>query len=126
MKREGIVNAWDDPNFKAAVEATGRRQLIMGGVTTDVCLIYPTISAVADGYQVQAVLDISGSPFALSEETARKRMELAGVQFTATNTIIAELAQDWSTPHGQKLIELLFTDILPTVDRVDLRQPVAA
>lgn len=118
VKREGIVNAWDDPNFKAEVKKTKRKQLIMGGVTTDVCLIYPTISAVEDGYQVQAVLDISGSPFALSEETSRKRMERAGVQFIATNTIIAELAQDWSTPHGRQLIQLLFTDILPEVKPV--------
>lgn len=118
VKREGIVNAWEDPNFRKAIEATGRKQLIMGGVTTDVCLIYPTISAVEAGYQVQAVLDISGSPFALSEETARKRMELAGVQFTATNTIIAELARDWAEPNGQKLIQLLFTDFLPEVKRV--------
>ena len=119
VRREGIVNAWDDPNFKAAIEKTGRKQLIMGGVTTDVCLIYPTISAVEAGYEVQAVLDISGSPFALSEETARKRMELAGVQFTATNTVIAELAQDWASPHGSELIQLLFTDVLPTVHPVD-------
>ena len=118
VRREGIVNAWADPNFKAAIEKTGRKQLIMGGVTTDVCLIYPTISAVEDGYEVQAVLDISGSPFALSEETARKRMELAGVQFTATNTIIAELAQDWASPHGSELIQLLFTDVLPAVEMV--------
>ena len=118
VRREGIVNAWEDPNFKAAIEKTGRKQLIMGGVTTDVCLIYPTISAVEAGYEVQAVLDISGSPFALSEETARKRMELAGVAFTATNTVIAELAQDWASPHGIQLIQLLFTDVLPAVQMV--------
>ena len=118
VKRAGIVNAWDDPNFVAAIKKTGRKQLIMGGVTTDVCLIYPTISAVEAGFAVQAVLDISGSPFALSEETARKRMELAGVAFTATNTVIAELAQDWSSPHGSDLIRLLFTDILPEVKQV--------
>jgi nicotinamidase-related amidase len=115
VKRGGIVNAWKDPAFRGAIEATGRRQLIMGGVTTDVCLIYPTISAVEAGYDVQAVLDVSGSPFELSEETARKRMEQAGVKFTATNTIIAELAQDWSTPHGYELIQLLLTDVLPAV-----------
>ena len=126
VKRAGIVNAWDDPNFVAAIEKTGRKQLIMGGITTDVCLIYPTISAVEAGYQVQAVLDISGSPFALSEETARKRMELAGVQFTATNTIIAELAQDWSTPHGEQLIRLLFTEVLPQVKPVDPALAAAA
>jgi nicotinamidase-related amidase len=57
VKRAGIVNAWNDPLFKKAVEATGRRNLIMAGVTTDVCLVYPSISAYREGYQVQAVMD---------------------------------------------------------------------
>jgi nicotinamidase-related amidase len=126
VRRAGIVNTWDDPNFRAAIEATGRRQLIMGGVTTDVCLIYPTISAVEAGYAVQAVLDVSGSPFAPSEETARKRMERASAQFTATNTIIAELAQDWSSPNGRELIQLLFTDVLPEVRLVQEGQAALA
>lgn len=115
VKRAGIVNAWDDPNFKAAIKATQRRQLIMGGITTDVCLIFPALSAVADGFEVQAVLDISGSPYETSEAAARKRMELAGVQFTATNTIIAELAQDWSTAEGGQLIQILFQDVIPPI-----------
>jgi len=115
VKRAGIVNAWDDPNFVSAIQATKRRQLIMGGITTDVCLIFPTISAVAEGFEVQAVLDISGSPYELSETTARKRMELAGVQFTATNTIIAELAQSWASPEGGQLIQVLFQDVLPPI-----------
>ena len=118
IQRAGIVNAWNDPNFKAAVVATGRNNLIMGGVTTDVCLVYPSISAVEEGYRVQAVLDISGSPFELSEFTSRSRMMENGVVLTATNTVIAELAQDWSTPHGEELIRLLFTDVLPTIGPV--------
>jgi len=109
VRRAGVVNAWDDPNFKAAVMAT------KGGITTDVCLIFPALSAVTEGFEVQAVLDISGSPYELSEAAARKRMELAGVQFTATNTIIAELAQDWSTTEGGQLIQLLFQDVLPPI-----------
>lgn len=115
VKRQGIVNAWQDPAFRRAIEATGRKQLAIGGVTTDVCLIFPAIEAARAGYQVQAVLDISGSPFPLSEETARKRMELAGIQFTATNTLISEWTQDWSTPEGQQLIQLMFTEILPPI-----------
>lgn len=115
VKRAGIVNAWDDPAFKAAILATERRQLIMGGITTDVCLIFPALSAVAEGFEVQAVLDISGSPYELSEGTARQRMDRAGVQFTATNTIIAELAQNWSTPEGGQLIQVLFQDVLPPI-----------
>ena len=116
VKREGIVNAWTDPNFKSAVEATGRKNLIMAGVTTDVCLVFPAIDAVGAGYKVQAVMDASGSPFELSEDMSRRRMQDAGVVLTATNTMIAELAQDWSSPDGQQLIQVLFTDVLPPIN----------
>jgi nicotinamidase-related amidase len=115
IKRAGIFNAWTDSNFKAAVEATGRRHLIMAGVTTDVCLVFPAIDAVQDGYAVQAVMDASGSPFDLSEEMSRRRMEKAGVVLTATNTMIAELAQDWSSSAGSQLIQILFHDVLPGI-----------
>jgi hypothetical protein len=64
---------------------------------------------------VQAVMDASGSPYELSEDMSRRRMQDAGVVLTATNTIIAELAQNWSTPQGQQLIQLLFTEVLPPI-----------
>ena len=115
VQRAGIVNAWTDKNFKAAVEATGRKNLIMAGVTTDVCLVFPSISAVSDGYQVQAVMDASGSPYEISEEMSRRRMEKAGVVLTATNTMMAELAQDWSSKKGSELISVLFQDVLPSI-----------
>jgi nicotinamidase-related amidase len=115
VRRAGIVNAWADAHFRRAVEATGRRNLVMAGVTTDVCLVFPSIHAVEDGYRVQAVMDASGSPFELSEALSRRRMEAGGVVLTATNTVIAELAQDWSTPAGTQLIQLLFADVLPRV-----------
>jgi nicotinamidase-related amidase len=114
-KRVKRVNAWADANFKAAVEATGRKNLIMAGVTTDVCLVFPAIDAVTEGYNVQAVMDASGSPYELSEDMARRRMQDAGVVLTATNTMIAELAQNWGTQKGQLLIQLLFTEVLPPI-----------
>ena len=115
IRRAGIVNAWNDPNFKKAVEATGRRNLIMAGVTTDVCLVYPATSACREGYQVQAVMDASGSPYELSEDMARRRMEREGVVLTATNTLMAELAQDWSRPEGGQLLGILFQEVLPPI-----------
>jgi nicotinamidase-related amidase len=115
IKRPGVVNAWAYPDFRNAVLATGRRHLIMAGVTTDVCLIFPAIDAALEGFGVQAVMDASGSPSALSEEFSRQRMHDAGVVLTATNTLIAEVAQDWSTPTGQQLITLLFTDVFPAL-----------
>lgn len=117
VKRAGVVNAWADPAFREAVLATGRRNLIMAGVTTDVCLVFPAIDAVCEGFNVQAVMDASGSPFELSEEMSRQRMRAAGVVLTATNTLIAELAQNWSTPEGQQLIQVLLQDILPPLAR---------
>ena len=115
VKRAGIVNAWNDPNFVAAVKKTGRKNLIMAGVTTDVCLVFPAISAVREGFNVQAVMDASGSPFDLSEEMSRRRMENEGVVLTATNTLMAELAQDWSRPEGGQLLGILFNEVLPKI-----------
>lgn len=116
IKRPGVVNAWAYPAFRDAVLATGKPNLIMAGVTTDVCLIFPAIDAANEGFGVQAVMDASGSPSEMSEEFSRQRMRDASVVLTATNTLIAELAQDWSTPHGQQLIGLLFSDVFPALD----------
>ncbi|VTS04378.1 isochorismatase family protein [Tuwongella immobilis] len=115
IQRAGIVNAWNDDQFRHAVEATGRRNLIMAGVTTDVCLVFPAIRAVREGYAVQAVMDASGSPFELSEQFAQNRMENEGVILTATNTLLAELAQDWSRPEGGALLQILFGELLPPI-----------
>lgn len=115
IKRPGVVNAWAYPDFRDAVLATGRKNLIMAGVTTDVCLIFPAIDAALEGFTVQAVMDASGSPSDLSEEFSRQRMHDAGVALTATNTLMAEIAQDWSTPDGQQLIGLLFSDVFPAL-----------
>jgi len=114
VKRTGIVNAWADPNFSAAVRATGRKKLIMAAVTTDICLIFPAISAVQEGFKVLAVLDASGSSFDVQEDLARRRMATAGVMLTTTNTAIAELVQDWSTPQGSQLIQLLMASVPKT------------
>ena len=115
VKRRGMVNAWADPAFRDAVLAVGKRNLVMAGITTDVCLVFPAIDAVSEGFNVQAVMDASGSPFDLSEALAQQRMHDHGVVLTAPNTVIAELAQDWSTPQGQQLIQLLFSDVLPAI-----------
>jgi hypothetical protein len=72
----------------------------------------PFTSTVGDG---QAVMDASGSPFDISEEMSRRRMENEGVVLTATNTLMAELAQDWSRPEGGQLLGILFNEVLPKI-----------
>jgi nicotinamidase-related amidase len=107
IKRVGIVNAWTDPNFVKAIEKTGRRQLIMAAVTTDICLVFPAISAVEAGYEVLAVMDACGTDTEIGEEMARRRMERAGVWLTSTNTMVAELVQNWNTPQGIPLVQAM-------------------
>ena len=110
--RGGIVNCWEDPDYRAAVKATDRRQLIMAGITTDVCLAPPAISAAAEGYDVQAVVDASGSPTVMGDDIAFRQMESGNVRLTTTNALISELARDWGTPGGGALIQILAEDKL--------------
>ncbi|WP_433949891.1 isochorismatase family protein [Brevundimonas bullata] len=107
IKRLGIVNAMDDENFAAAVKATGRNKLILAGVTNDVCTVYPALTLVGQGYDVQVVADAGGSPTKMADDIALRRMEKAGVTLTSTNQLIAELAGSWSTPEGGQLVQAL-------------------
>lgn len=107
IKRFGIVNAMDDENFAAAVKATGRKKLVIAGVTNDVCTVYPALSLVRDGFEVQVVADAGGSPTQMADDIALRRMERGGVTLTSTNQLIAELAGSWATPEGGELIQVL-------------------
>ncbi|ROS03026.1 nicotinamidase-related amidase [Raoultella ornithinolytica] len=105
VKRLGIVNAMEDENFAAAVKATGRRKLIIAGVTNDVCTVYPTLSLVSEGYEVQVVADAGASPTKFADDMALRRMEKSGATLTSTNQVIAELAGNWSTPEGTAIVQ---------------------
>ncbi|MBD2777787.1 isochorismatase family protein [Iningainema tapete] len=91
-----IINAWNDPNFVTAVEQTNRPKLIMAGVTTDVCLAFPAISAVGAGYDVYAVIDASGTWNQTTQNAAIARMSQAGVKCVNTIAVAAELQKDWT------------------------------
>ncbi len=112
VKRPGVVNCWDDDRFAHACIDTGRKQLIMAGVTTDVCLAPPAICAVEEGFEVYGVVDASGSPSALTDEMAFRRMERAGVELTTTSAMIADLAVNWASDDGVKLMQILGEEIL--------------
>lgn len=107
IKRMGIVNAMDDENFAATVNATGRKKLIIAGVTNDVCTVYPALSLVAAGFDVQVVADAGASPTKMADDIALRRMDKNGITLTTTNQLIAELAGSWATPQGEKLVQVL-------------------
>ena len=93
--RPGPIDAFDDPEFVQAVELTGRKKLIMAGVTTDVCLYFPVLSALARGYEVWAVYDASGCWDTMSELTSCLRMSQAGAIVVNWAVVCAMLQADW-------------------------------
>jgi len=107
IQRQGVVNAWDDENFANACRNTGKKNFVMAGVTTDVCMVAPAISAVEEGFNVQVVCDACGSTNQIAEEMSWRRMERAGVGLTSTNAIVAELVQNWASPAGAIAFPLL-------------------
>ncbi len=115
IQRAGIVDAMDDPAFAAAVKSTGRKKLILAGVTTEVCVLYPAITAINTGYEVHVVMDACGSIDQMNFDMSFRRMESAGVYLCTTLQVIAELAKDWVSEDGAKLNQLLFTDIFSKI-----------
>jgi len=111
IRRAGIVNAMDDENFANAVRATGRKKLIIAGVTNDVCTVYPTLSLIEEGYEVQVVADAGGSPSKMADEIALRRMERAGATITSANQMIAELAGSWTTPEGSRWVQVMMAGL---------------
>lgn len=107
IRRQGEINAWDDPRFKEAVEATGRKKLIIAGISTDVCLLFPVLSAISEGYDVYAVFDSSGTWSDIAQQTTMMRLSQAGCKTTNWVSVAAELQKDWRNPTGQGLGEIL-------------------
>lgn len=107
IKRQGEINAWDDPNFVKAVETTGRKKLIISGILTDVCVAFPTLSAIEAGYDVVAAIDGSGTLNQTVREAAISRMVNAGAQIMTWFPIMAELQGDWKKSTAPDMVRLL-------------------
>ncbi len=103
IERAGEINAWKSPEFKKAITATGRKKIIMAGIVTDVCLLFPAISAVAEGYDVYAVVDASGTWNKSVADAAIHRMTQAGVKVTTWASVLAEVMDDWRSEKGMEL-----------------------
>jgi nicotinamidase-related amidase len=104
--RKGEVNAWDNEDFVKAVRATGRKTLIMAGVWTSVCVMFPALDAKAAGYKVYAVIDASGDPSELASRTTLARFIQAGVVPTSTNAVLSETHRTWNRPEAAELAKL--------------------
>jgi nicotinamidase-related amidase len=106
VARKGEVNAWDNPDFVAAVEATGRKTLIIAGVWTSVCVMFPALDAKLAGYEVYAVIDASGDPSEMASRVSVARFAQAGVIPTSTNAVLSEMHRTWNRPEAADLAQL--------------------
>ena len=79
------VNAWEDADFRAAVEATGRKKVVIAALWTEVCLAFPTLDMLREGYEVYPVVDAVGGISPVSHESALRRIEAAGAQPTTAS-----------------------------------------
>lgn len=100
-RRTGIINCYEDPTFRAALEKivkeTGRTHLIISGVTIGTCVTFPTLSMLQDGYKVYPVVDASGAWNRYEAETAMARMTKAGAELVTVFPLACELQADWKS-----------------------------
>ena len=89
------INAWEDKEFLDAVEATGRKKLIMCALWTEACLIFPSLDAMKEGYEVYPVVDAVGGTSLEAHQTALQRIALAGGKLVSWVQLLTELQRDW-------------------------------
>ena len=90
------INAWEDIEFLAAVKATKRKKLIIAALWTEACLLFPTLDALKEGYEVYPVVDAVGGTSVVAHDAALRRMENAGAQPTSVMSLICEIQRDWA------------------------------
>ena len=90
------MNSWDDPNFVTAVKATGRKKIVLAGLWTEVCVAFPSIQAIADGYEVYVVEDLCGDLDIRIHDAAMRRVEQAGAKPVTWIQVMLEWQRDWA------------------------------
>ena len=117
VPRKGEVNAWDNALFVKTVRETGRTTLIMGGVWTSVCVMFPALDALAAGYKVYAVIDASGDPSEMASRTTVARFVQSGVVPTSANAVLCELQRTWNRSDAADFAKL-YTMVAPNYGAV--------
>ena len=112
VARKGEVNAWDNEDFVRTVQSTGKKTLIMAGVWTSVCVMFPALDAKMAGYKVYAVMDASGDISDMANRTALARFVQGGVIPITTNAVLSEVHRTWNRPEAAE-IGALYAHVSP-------------
>lgn len=97
------MNSWEDPDFRQAVVRTGRKKLVIAGLWTEVCVAFPTLDALREGYEVFVVVDAIGGVSRVAHESAMQRMVQAGAVPISVLGLACELQRDWGRPDADRL-----------------------
>jgi nicotinamidase-related amidase len=111
------MNSWEDPEFRTAVERSGRKKLIIAGLWTEVCVAFPTLDALRAGYEVYVVVDAIGGVSRTAHESAMQRMIQAGATPISVLGLACELQRDWGRPDANRLRAIMreYFDALKTL-----------
>lgn len=112
IPRKGEVSAWDNADFKKAVEDSGKKTLIMAGVWTSVCVAFPALQAKAEGYNVYYVMDASGDMSEMASQATLHRMTQAGIIPVTTNAVLCEYQRTWARPDAAQW-GALYNELVP-------------
>lgn len=113
IPRTGQINAWDNPAWVKAIEATKRKTLIIAGTLTSVCMSFPALSALTAGYKVFCVVDASGNWSKMATDITLARVTQAGAMPTDTFAVLAELMGTWNRPDAMEFAGIMVEHIVP-------------
>ena len=112
FKRGGILSCFDQPELRSALKATGRKNLILAGLTTDICLFWAARDALRLGYSVYVVADACGTMSTLGDATTFDRLRDMGAIVTVVNSIVTELENDFGSPNGLRAQKIMSDEII--------------
>jgi nicotinamidase-related amidase len=116
-KRGGQLSCWDDPTLVESVQATGRKNIILAGLTTDICLFWAAADGLRQGYRIMVVADACGTMSTLGDQLTYDRLRDLGITVTVVNTAVTELVNNFGTPEGQKAQKIMADEIISKLNK---------
>jgi nicotinamidase-related amidase len=113
IPRTGQINAWDNPAWVKAIEATKRKTLLIAGTLTSICMAFPTLSALVAGYKVFTIIDASGNWSKMATDITIARVAQAGAVPIDTYAVLCELMSTWNRPDAMDFAAIMVDHIVP-------------
>src|SRR3954470_3880555 len=113
LPRSGPINAWDHRPFVEAIEKTERKTLLIAGTLTSICMVFPTLKALAAGYKVFCIVDASGNHSKMATDLSIARVTQAGAMPIDTFAVMSELMNSWDRPEAMNFAKVMIDHVVP-------------